>query len=247
MKITMSKRDDILRKQREYNEMYDQHQSERDKWRSALYNRFNEIAYDIKKAIGNTSLDLEVDVKDGLWGGLIVRINNGSNPHDSQALNWNWAAQLKNDGELKTESGSWSGLSATSQEQLDNLKESVRILEILNNMDWKTILNTKLPDEDEYVKTPAPVYDHFDDQLLELDVEEAAEKGLLIRGHAYKRYPYNATVYYKIVNMTDKSFKVQEIGEDDIRDKSEWGDPYTIRKDKFFDSILYTPFTTAEV
>lgn len=233
-------------KKEEYDRLYNQRESEFDEWDSATDNVFDQIADNIKRIIGDTNLDLRIDVGHRLYGGITVKIDNGS-PHDSQALNWNWTAQITKDGELRTESGSWTGLDVTSKDKLDNLKESVRILEILNNMDWKTILNVTLPHIDEYVKTPAPVYDRFDEQLLELDIEEAAEKGLLIRGHAYKRYPYNAAVYYRIVNMTDKSFKVQEIGEDDIRDKSRWGNPYTIRKDTFFDSILYTPFTTVEV
>lgn len=241
----MSKRDDILRKKEEYHRLYDQRTSEYDEYSHAVSDTFNKLADSIKKAIGYTTLNLRVNVKK-LWNDIMVNIDNGTDPHDRQALNWNWAARLNKDGELKTESGSWSGLSATTTEQIDNLKESVRILEILNNMDWKTILNVTLPDEAEYVKTPLPVYDRFDDQLLELDVEDAAEKGLLIKGHAYKRYQ-KGTVYYNILNMTDKSFNVQEIREDDIGDTSRWGDPYTIRKSKFFDSILYTPFTTVEV
>ena len=232
-------------KKEEYDRLYNQRESEFDEWDSATDNVFDQIADNIKRIIGDTNLDLRIDVGHRLHGGITVKIDNG-NPHDSQALNWNWTVQLTKDGELRTESGSWSGLDVTSKDKLDNLKESVRILEILNNMDWKTILNVTLPHIDEYVKTPAPVYDRFDEQLLELDVEDAAEKGLLIKGHGYRFYGNHATVFYNILSMTDKSFKVQEIHEDEVSDESKWGPSYLIRKDTFLE-VIDNPIQTVEV
>ena len=153
---------------------------------------------------------------------------------------------MTDEGDIKKESGSWSGLSATTPEQIANLKESVRVIEILNNLDWNELLTVEFPNFDDYVKTEVPERENFEEQLLEADVEDAAEQGLLIKGHGYKWYAPRATVFYNVLNMTDKSFRVQEVYEDDLSDESIWGSPYTIRKDKFFE-VIDKPIKTAEV
>lgn len=242
----MARRDDILRRKQAYDDAVNKQKEERNQYRKAEWDVMKGVEELVLQKIGKTSLNLDVSV-DRAWGtGLEVRINNGNNPHDDQALNWNWQAQMTDDGDVKKDSGSWSGLSAITSEQIANLKESVRVIEILNNLDWKNLLTVELPNYSDYIKTELPEQENFDQQLVEADVEDAVEQGLLIRGHGYKLYGQRAVVFYNVISMTDKSFRVQEIYEDDLSDESRWGSPYTIRKDKFFE-VIDKPVVTAEV
>lgn len=241
----MSKRDDILRRKQAWENLRNKGREEYDQYENARDSVFEALQAVVRDKIGSTSLSLNVRASKNR-GGASVHVDNGDSPHDEQALNWRWNVTLSDEGEIEKESGSWSGLSATTPEQIDNLKESVRIIEILNNLDWGKILNVELPRYRDYVKTEVPERENFEKQLLEADVEDAAEQGLLIKGHGYRFYGDHATVFYNILSMADKSFKVQEIHEDEVSDESKWGPSYSIRKDKFFE-VIDNPIQTVEV
>ena len=241
----MAKRDDILRRKQAWENLENKSREEYDQYENARDSVFEAIQAIVKDKIGPTSLSLNIRASKNR-GGTSVHVDNGDSPHDEQALNWQWNVTLSDEGEIEKDSGSWSGLSATTPEQIDNLKESVRIIEILNNLDWGKILNVELPRYKDYVKTEVPQRENFEEQLLEADIEDAAEQGLLIKGHGYKIYVPRATVFYNVLNITDKSFRVQEVHKDDLSDESRWESPYTIRKDKFFE-VIDKPIKTAEV
>lgn len=245
MKITMAKRDDILRRKQSWENLQNKSREEYDQYENARDSVFEAIQAIVKDKIGSKSVSLNIRASKNRRG-VSVHVDNGDSPHDEQALNWQWNVILSDEGEIEKDSGSWSGLSATTPEQIDNLKESVRIIEILNNLDWGKILNVELPRYKDYIKTEVPQRENFEEQLLEADVEDAAEQGLLIKGHGYRMYTPRATVFYNVLNMTDKSFRVQEVYEDDLSDESRWGSSYTIRKDKFFE-VIDNPIKTAEV
>lgn len=242
----MSRRDDILKRKRAYEDAYSRRTSENTEYTKMLYSVLNKLTELVKSKIGDTSLNLNVSSDHDFRDQITVTVNNGNNPHDEQALNWNWSVSLTPEGEIKRDSGSWSGLSAITPQHLENLKESVRVLEILNNIDWANILNVELPQYDDYVKTQLPENEDFDHQLLEEDVKDAIAEGKLIKGHGYKYYNHRAVVFYHILKENPKSFTVQEIYEDDLSDESRWPAPYTIQKDKLY-SVVDNPINTAEV
>ena len=246
MKITMARRDDVLRRQQEYNDKRNKYDSEVQNFRKAEYSVMQNLENLIRSKIGDTVLDLSISARSGFNEDIEVSINNGDNPHDSQALNWSYDIKLKPSGDVQMESGSWSGLSATTAEQIQNLKESVRVIEILNNLDWKTLLKVELPDYNDYVKSEYPKNENFNQQLLEADILDAMDAGLLVKGHGYKYYNPRAVVFYHILKENPKSFTVQEIHEDDVSDESRWTAPYTIQKDKLY-SVVDNPIKTAEV
>lgn len=108
-------------------------------------------------------LDIDVRVERYYGEGVRVTVNCNENRHDdSTSLRWDYKAVLA-DGELKKETGSWSGLQACTPAQIDHLKQSVSALEDLNSLDWKSILdvpeldwaNYKYEKEDE-----TPEYDY---------------------------------------------------------------------------------------
>lgn len=247
MKITMARRDDVLRRQQEYDDKRSKHDSEVQSFRAAEYSVMQNLENLIRSKIGDTSIDLKVIPRSGLGSNKIeVSINNGDNPYDGQALSWNYDVKLNMDGDVTKESGSWSGLSATTPDQIDNLKESIRIIEILNNLDWNTLLQVELPNYSDYVKTTYPKRENFANALLEADVLDAMDQGLLVKGRGYKYYSGRAVVFYHILKANASSFVVQEIHEDNLSDKAKWPDPYRFPKDRFL-KLIDNPIQTVEV
>lgn len=241
----MSRRDDILKRKQAYEDAYSRRRSEHTGYTKMRYSVLNKLTELVKSKIGDTSLNLNVSSDQDFGGQITVTVNNGNNPHDEQALNWNWSVSLTPEGEIKRDSGSWSGLSAITPQHLENLKESVRVLEILNNIDWANILNVELPQYDDYVKTQLPENEDFDQQLLEEDVKDAIAEGKLIKGHGYKYYNSRATVFYHVLKETPKQYTVEEINEDDVSDESRWPS-YRIPKETFM-QLISTPLQTVEV
>lgn len=242
----MSRRDDILKRKQAYEDAYSRRRSEHTAYTKMRYSVLNKLTELVKSKIGDTSLNLNVSSDQDFGGQITVTVNNGNNPHDEQALNWNWSVSLTPEGEIKRDSGSWSGLSAITPQHLENLKESVRVLEILNNIDWANILNVELPQYDDYVKTQLPENEDFDQQLLEEDVKDAIAEGKLIKGHGYKYYNSRATVFYHVLKETPKQYTVEEINEDDVADESRWPMSYRIPKETFM-QLISKPLQTVEV
>lgn len=124
----MSRRDDILKRKQAYEDAYSRRRSEHTGYTKMRYSVLNKLTELVKSKIGDTSLNLNVSSDQDFGGQITVTVNNGNNPHDEQALNWNWSVSLTPEGEIKRDSGSWSGLSAITPQHLENLKESVRVL-----------------------------------------------------------------------------------------------------------------------
>lgn len=246
LKITMSRRDDILKRKQAYDDAYSKREQEYNQYRDDMQFVLNNLVDIIKSKIGDTLLDLNVYVNMVFGGGIEATVNNGDNPHDDQALNWRWSVVLTRDGEVKKDSGSWSGLSAVTPEQINNLKESVRILEILNSIDWGHVLQVELPKYEDYMKTEIPEHENFEDQLFEEDLQDAIADGKLIKGHGYRYYNRNATVFYHVINESPTQYTVEEIHEDYVSDQARWPDSYRIKKDTF-KTLLDKPIKTVEV
>lgn len=251
-KVTASRRDEVLKQKAEYDAEYDAQldklESQNRAYRQAERAVCSGIENVVRDKIGNTSLELRIRCQPDIGDMLSVTVDNGDNPHDSQALNWTWSVKIADDGEIKKESGSWSGLTAISIDNIENLKESIRILEILNNIDWGTVLNVELPDWGEYVTERHPGNrKSFNRELDYADVEDAMNAGLGIKGHGYKYYRDTAPVIYKIIRQTDTQYLVQEIHEDDIGNESEYSAPYRVNKPKFVTELIRRPFTTVQL
>lgn len=160
MKITASKRDDILRQREKYDmetkRLEELEEKSNSKWKADLLQQANNIEKRIAEMIGSTSLNLSINVDPwGYYGAdswsVDVKGNEGGNFSDGVALVWNWEVKMDKNGNIIKDSGSWSGLKATTPEQIDNLVESVRILKILNNMDWSDVLNAPKAKWGDYV------------------------------------------------------------------------------------------------
>lgn len=257
MKITCTKRDDILKRKSEYEADRSSRQSKYDaQYRTYLEEerkREDKIRNDVIGAIGNTSLDLEIDVSGRFEHKYEIRVSDENNKFDEdKALSWDWKVYLDKNGDVKKESSSWSGMNAVTAKNLSNLKEIVRVLEILNNIDFKMLLEEiRPPKYQDYVTENNPKYEtapDFDRELMEADIEDCigTRKGILGTGSKF----YRGNVYHFIMKETPSSYTMWDIpvyyvetNDGSLSDlfekysgkRNEY--KYTMRKDKFFETI----------
>lgn len=270
-KINEDKRSDIIAARDAWEAEYDKQQAVYDdqkrNYNKVLYDVGKELKERIKQAIGSTTLNLHIDVRP--YGGIDtdsyeVRIDNNdfNKSFNNVALSWSWEVYLSSDGTVKKDSGSWSGLKATTVEQLDDLEETLRVLKVLNKLDWSSILssaNAKRPNWTDYVTTNSPSRrdrPDFETQLKQATIDDIIGRDVLIKGHGDgKNYNPNYTVWYYIIGETSKQYKVVPIGNNSINIHTAEGDlpefihnqkKYydRIMKDRFLNDIMYNPNST---
>lgn len=255
MKITCTKRDDILKRKSEYEADRSSRQSKYDaQYRKYLEEdgrREEKIRNDVIGAIGETSLDLEIRVSGRFEHKYEISVSDENDKfNEDKALSWDWKVYLDKNGDVKKESSSWSGMNAVTAKNLSNLKEIVRVLEILNNIDFKMLLEEiRPPRYQDYVTENNPEYEtapDFDRELMEADIEDAigTRKGILGTGSKF----YRGNVYHFIQRETPSSYNMWDIPAyyvekndgslSDLFEKyNDSGSNYNMRKDKFFETI----------
>lgn len=260
MKITCAKRsrEEIIRDRDEYDakkkQIHDTYDEQYRKWSNALHDVYGNVKAEIEAQLANfDDLNLEVDVSSGWGSGLEIRV--GSNQHnvhsEHKALSWDYTANLTKEGEVKKETGSWSGLNAVTEEQLESLRQSVACLEVLNSMDWASILSTPTPDSDDYITVNTYDVDrnrpNFEQELKEAEIDEAIQNGSWIKGHGYKLYRPSADVYYKVLKETPTQYEVIEEYAGYLEQGKEPNSySYKIKKDTFF-QVINNPIKILEV
>lgn len=255
MKITCTKRDDILKRKSEYEADKSSRQSKYDaQYRTYLEEegkRAEKLRNDVIGAIGDTSLDLEIDVSGRFESKYEIRVSDENDKfNEDKALSWDWKVYLDKNGDVKKESSSWSGMNAVTAKNLSNLKEIVRVLEILNNIDFKMLLEEiRPPRYQDYVTENNPKYEkapNFDRELMEADIEDCigTRKGILGTGSKF----YRGNVYHFIQRETPSSYNIwdipayyvekNDVSPSDLFEKyNDSGSNYNMRKDKFFETI----------
>lgn len=225
MKITSSRREDLIRQKQEYDEnaakLQQEHDEQYDNLSRARREVFNGVAQHVRSQIeglvGADNLDVYVEEadwerEDGEMGRLRVRVMvNEHRVHaEDKALSWSWEVKLTPSGEIKKDSGSWSGLQACTAEQLEDLRKTLQALEILNDMNWPEILRKELPNYKDYVTTRAPFRGDrpdFEGQIFEAEIEEAIGKPILFQGAA----PEYRGWYYAVLSQTEKQYRIVNI------------------------------------
>lgn len=255
MKITCTKRDDILKRKSEYEADRSSRQSKYDaqyrKYLEEDERREEKIRNDVIRAIGETSLDLEIRISGRFEHKYEISVSDENDKfNEDKALSWDWKVYLDKNGDVKKESSSWSGMNAVTAKNLSNLKEIVRVLEILNNIDFKMILEEiRPPRYKDYVTEKNPEYEtapDFDRELMEADIEDCigTRKGILGTGSKF----YGGNVYHFIQRETPSSYNMWDIPAyyvekndgslSDLFEKyNDRGSNYNMRKDKFFETI----------
>lgn len=274
MKITCNRRDDILKQKYEYEAKRAERQARYDEQEQRFYQAENDITSMVEDEIRHQlsrfkALNFNVRVtrsrldRDGL--SVRVECNENEKFDDNVALAWNYNANLNRNGEVEKETSSWSGLKATTADQLESLTQTLEALKYLNSVDWATVLNKEMPKYKDYITEDDPRYDRdkpdFDSMLMQADLEDAiGNPNILISGEAGSSSSFRngSSVYYKILRETPKQYEVTEYykrfldeymktNDDTLLDRVR-SNAYTYRiaKDKFF-SLIDNPVETVEV
>lgn len=220
MKITASRKDDVLRRKAEYDAQRAAYESDhKERWsryRTAERDVLDPIQEYLKTELSKFNLLNFRIVVDTEFGGIEVRINCDCDSlfKASSALSWHYTVNLSEEGELEQESGSWSGLQAVTAEQMESLKQTVQALEFINSIDWKQLLTVELPDYDKYMEgmTKNPEFHDFTDELDQAEIEDVlgTDTFLLVRDLDQREQ-----VWVRFVSESSKYYKIQDI--------SEWG------------------------
>lgn len=262
MKITASKRDDIIKQRDQFDAeakaRNDATEAEVKRWRDAQNAVFKEVEEALRAEIPQTSLAIDIHVRNSWIGsgdGIEVSIGNrNNNPHaQGNALSWEWSVKLNRQGEVVKESNSWSGLKATTVEELQSLEDSLTVLKAINNFDWKTILSRALPEWGDYVQDrgPRPERPDFEGQLKAAELEELVGTDTLIKGEAGESSGWRTgvAVYYIIHKESPAQYVVSDVAQSTVDHWKEQGHDkqkildeikrysYRITKSKFFTLI----------
>ena len=258
--VTASKRDEILQRKADWEADYNTRKASYDdqyrKFRTADRSESERLAEAVKDAIGDTTLDIDIDVTSGFYNGYKVNVSDENDKfNDSKALSWSYSVRLDKDNNVVKETSSWSGLKATTIENLENLKEIVGVLERLNKIDWQELISTIRPPEyTDYVTVRDPRYEDrpdFDSELREAGLEDmvGTSTGIVCEDSKY----YRGLVYRFITKVNPSSYRVFDVPQyyadkgmtyDEILDKYS-SDSYVIQKAKMLRSI-HNPEITKE-
>lgn len=164
MKITKvmaaSRKEDLLNQRKQYDDEMNQYKARVDEaeaeYDETLWNQQKNLEKQISDMIGSTSLELNIQAdpyRSFRAKGWAIRVeaNERTKFENNVALSWHWSIELNSEGEIVKDSGSWSGLKATTPEQIADLEESVRILKLLNSTDWDVILHSPLAKYSDFV------------------------------------------------------------------------------------------------
>lgn len=224
--INESKRSDIIAARDAWNAEYDRRQSiskaASDKYRADAYAVADRLKSNVESAIGEVAINLRVDVDP--WAGgfgsesysVHVYGNNHNQFADNVALAWDWSVYIDSKGDVVKDSSSWSGLKAVTADQLADLEETLRVLKVLNGLDWDTLIkkaNSEQPKYDDYKVPdfePMGKRPNFEEQLKEVTIEEIIGTNTLVKstGKAYK-----GESWFLVVGQTAKQYKVHEFSD----------------------------------
>lgn len=245
MKITASKKDDILRRKAQYEEDYAAYEQRQAGYRRA-YNEAESQVLDpirqyLERKLGRYSaLKFDIRVSRG-WdfrsdhdetdGGAEVRIdcNEHRMSEEGVALAWSYNASIKGDGSIRRESSSWSGLNATTEEQMNSLRQTVSALEFLNDVDWDELLHVKLPRYSDYYdeNDKRPQREDFETQLRDAELEELVGENKLIAVNNWgESCPFSSRkVWLRILKETPSMFFATVISDWTVESVRKGGNP----------------------
>jgi len=232
MKIYSSKLEDLRRARDEYDADYAKRKAQYDEQRAAYEQAREDVMQPVREyvenMIKNPWLDFEVTVSTtsryrrmgtAKSACLEVRILCNERRHfdEASALSWNFNVSLDEEGNPIKETGSWSGLQATTEEQMRSLRATVYTLDLLNSVDWASVLNRTLPSWSDYITVSDSRRDRpdFESQIRALELEEFIGKPVALKGSPLESLGYNSrsksTVWYMIKRETPKKFIVVDI------------------------------------
>jgi len=255
----------------EYDKAEAEYDAQEQKYEDALYTIMHNIEDEIKNQLSDLDiehLEITADPFGGSFGTQFktgVKFEYGETYDHKTSLKWSAKIYIDNSGNVIKETSSWSGLEATTDELISDLKNSVQIIERIMNLDWETIIlnaEASRPKRKDFITGFGPSRrdrPDFESQIAQAEVDDIIGTDKLIKGYSIPNmgYRYTVTGYYKIHSQTPKRLVVSFIPERYIenKDKDEYSQyinrelDYTqqISKDKFFKDCLAAPVETIEI
>ena len=217
--VMSSRADDIRRKRDEWDSRNKEQKSKHDVQYKEYTGKVNEILSDIRQqvvaSLAEVKTNLEVNVRQG-WSmdgqniEVIVEGNQRDKHSPDKALSWDWRVTVDRQGNPQPATSSWSGLQATTPEQLESLRQTVRALEILNGIDWNYMLNVTLPDYSKLVTERESIGQRpsFESDLKSAELDDFVGTDILIQG---TNRDGRGKVYYNIISETEKMYTVASL------------------------------------
>ena len=201
-RITASKRDEVLQRKAQYDadlEAYNRRQAES---RRNMHAAEKDVIEPLKQYFDMEFADLdaltfEYRIERG-WdetAGIEIHIQcNEHNKFDEDvALAWSYDVRLNDKtGEVVKESSSWSGLSATTPEQMRSLEQTVEALKILNSMDWNAIMSVRMPKYSDFYdfSDKGPERMNFQQELSDATITDAIGTNTWVKVYNWDNSPY---------------------------------------------------------
>lgn len=209
----------------EYNAKKNEHDAQIDNYRRIVNNIEDNVRSNLEQVLPYSDL-IDINVSsDYNWSSgmpyLSVKISYDLNKTKNQSLAWNYSVRLYRDGNIKKESGSWSGLNAVTQEQLDDLEKSVEILKKLNIIDWEYIVKTDVPSVKDYVTTNTIPKKDFTFEQFNADLEDfVGQDVIFISKYLNSENFYGSKYGYIIKRLTNKRVEYVPIYDPIVRLKN---------------------------
>lgn len=256
--VKASKLDDIRKARDEWESDYKSKKADYDEqfahYKEALVavqNRLQDkLVSDLSK-FDTLSFDVAVHSYDDKHLEAAIKCGENKMFDDNVALAWDYTVEYKfGDSKFTKETGSWSGLKATTDAQIKWLEQSIEAIKYLNSLDWETLLNPEdLPKYDDYVTEPEPDRDsrpNFEAQEFSAQLDKYVGKDVLIKGTSSPNGFVNEGIdgWYKIYRETPKFYKVGFVSDSWIHDpdsvmgdnteriKAYLNSQYNLRKDR---------------
>ena len=261
MKITSSRLDDVRMEKEAYERDYTEKLARYDQEYSSYWNAQREILDNIEAALlqqinARTSQEIEVSATQDYsyrypqesYVKVRVKAEDRAWP-----LQWTWEASISPDtGEVVKESNSYSGIEATTPENIRLLRESLDVMDYLvNKVDWNTLLHTQLPNKSDYIKSKQPERRNFDKAEADALIADCIGEPILVKcavtGDTYikdswVKFISQTSLFYNVITISS-SYSAEDL-EDNYAEASKYSYPQRISKTKI---QPVKPFETVEI
>ena len=216
--ITTGLKDEIIKARDEWDTRNAEQHAKYEAQYAVFTKKQNEIFGDIEckvlAALNEVELPLVVEADTGFSmrrNNVQVRVkSNENNVHgEDKALSWTWEVSLGEGTTVEKKTSSWSGLQATTSEQLESLRQTVKALEILNEINWRDMLEVTLPDWKEHVTERSSIGERpkFEAEIRAAEIAGLIGTNTLIKGVSTGR-DSRGTSWYLIISESPKQYKV---------------------------------------
>ena len=262
MRIISSRLDDVRLEKEEYERDYAEKKAAYDEQRAAYTRATRAVLSNIESALlqqiqSRTSQNVKVKAERGY---------SFRNPNESLIevrvyaedsgwpLRWTWYASVDPvTGEVVKDSNSYSGIDATTPENIQMLKESLDVMDYLvNDVDWNTLLHTQLPSGKDYFTMKEPEQRNFAKQEKEALIADCIGQPIVVKctveGDKYTdkkwiQFLGQSASFYTIITIAGGTRSAEEVAEryEELR---KYTYPFRISKAKI---QPVTPFETVEI